>query len=283
MYIYTYTGLYALYTIQRLRVAMPLGRPKPSPKPSAPPPNPEDAVYEDLDAIAPPSGRRQGQGGEKVKETPGKVKNTADKWTGVTDYESLSTVEDPDKRDYECLDNKERSGDWLKGVVSTGRGFFAGPGICGEGTPSRGFLVAWVCCTLVVVVIISIPGWILYFKGRSTSGKLYIYMYTNIYIYIHVPVYIYMCQYSYACSGILIHVPVYIYMFRYTYTCTGKYICAGGIHLNEPVYMYTCADIYQHLPVYIYLSPTSDKSRPLFGQLARVYELVCQGKYCMLG
>ena len=33
----------------------------------------------------------------------------------------------------------------------------------------------------------------------------------------------------------------------------------------------------------MYLSPTSDESRPLIGQLARVYDLVCRGKSCMSG
>ena len=32
------------------------------------------------------------------------------------------------------------------------------------------------------------------------------------------------------------------------------------------------------LGMYIHLSPTSDESRPLIGQLARVYDLVCRGK-----
>ena len=36
-------------------------------------------------------------------------------------------------------------------------------------------------------------------------------------------------------------------------------------------------------PIYQCLSPTSDVSRPLIGQLARVYDLVCRGKSCMSG
>ena len=35
--------------------------------------------------------------------------------------------------------------------------------------------------------------------------------------------------------------------------------------------------------VYDLLSPTSDVSRPLIGQLARVYDIVCRGKSCMSG
>ena len=31
------------------------------------------------------------------------------------------------------------------------------------------------------------------------------------------------------------------------------------------------------------LSPTSDESKPLIGQLARVYDLVCRGKSCISG
>ena len=37
------------------------------------------------------------------------------------------------------------------------------------------------------------------------------------------------------------------------------------------------------LLVDVSLSPTSDVSRPLIGQLARVYDLVCRGKSCMSG
>ena len=39
----------------------------------------------------------------------------------------------------------------------------------------------------------------------------------------------------------------------------------------------------QFYKVYANLSPTNDESRPLIGQLAMVYDLACQGKYCMPG
>ena len=40
--------------------------------------------------------------------------------------------------------------------------------------------------------------------------------------------------------------------------------------------------LYVHI-IYILLSPTSDVSRTLIGQLARVYDLLYRGKSCMSG
>ena len=38
-----------------------------------------------------------------------------------------------------------------------------------------------------------------------------------------------------------------------------------------------------YVDVDVFLSPTSDESRPLIGQLTRVYDFVCRGKSCMSG